>query len=96
MKNVTKEEALVAHVRNISARYLPPTNTKGARVVIYDQRNEKRVIEPYCYRNGDILPQLIEFLRARGIEPQTFYYEASKGMAHVQTLNFETPIKQAK
>ena len=52
------------HVRMFEVKFLGPTNTRGARVVVKDTRRrpEVRVYLPYDYALGDILKQAEQFL----------------------------------
>lgn len=54
-----------------TAKYLAPTNTKGARVKIniYNDGWKQPIILPYCYGTGSVRKQAHEYLASIDINP---------------------------
>jgi hypothetical protein len=55
--------------RAFDVRFMPPTNSLGARIRIRDLRRDDRVVIPYDYECGDVLEQGLRHLESVGIEP---------------------------
>jgi hypothetical protein len=61
------------NLRQIKVKFLGPTNSRGARIKIYEpsrfnDRPTYSKIFPYCYSTGDIKAQAIDILQANGFE----------------------------
>jgi hypothetical protein len=85
------------HVRMFEVKFLGPTNTRGARVVVKDTRRrpEVRVYLSYDYAVGDILKQAQAWLvNERGI--QCLYHASTKDAYYLLSENFETEIRDEK
>ena len=72
MSNLNKEFAFqVSNLRQIKAKFLSPTNTRGARLKIYepkrynDDKTESKIFS-YCYETGDIMEQAFKILKNNG------------------------------
>jgi len=69
MKNLNQ----IKNYRKINVKFLAPTNLKGARICIYenkrynDHKTEKKVFE-YCYEMGDLFNQAAEKLLTNGFK----------------------------
>ena len=55
--------------RAFDVRFMPPTNSLGARIRIRDLRRYDKVVIPYDYERGDVLEQGLRHLSSVGIEP---------------------------
>jgi len=86
------KEYTLNHLRAFNIKFLGPTNYKGTRVVIYDLRNKKRVVQSYNYEIGDIKNQAFKFLLDLGIEVNSFYYNEKDYTYTLLSENFETMI----
>ena len=55
--------------RIIKAKFLPPTDTKGSRIVLTESRGgiTDRKVLSYSYKIGNVLEQSIEALQSVGI-----------------------------
>ena len=84
------------HLRMFEVKFLGPTNTRGARVVVKDTRRqpERRVYLPYSYEVGDILKQAEQFLGERGIECS--HYGGTKDAYYLLSEDFSTEIRDEK
>jgi len=61
MTNETKK-----HYRGIKAKYLGPTNHKGSRIKITDERFEQSKIIDFGYEYNNTLDQAIDYLEKNG------------------------------
>ena len=78
------------HVRIFEVKFFGPTNTKGARVGIYDLRNNKRcVVLSYNYSTGNIVEQARQWLESKGIECEAVS-ETFNHKVYLMSDNFET------
>jgi len=55
--------------RIIQVKYLPPTNHRGDRIVLTEERFEKtdKITIPYSYKYNNATDQAIEYLENKGI-----------------------------
>ena len=83
-------------VRMFEVKFLGPTDTRGARVVVKDTRRrpERRVYLSYDYAVGDILKQAEQFLGERGIACS--HYGGVRGAYFLMSENFVTEIRDEK
>lgn len=80
------------NLRSFNVTYVGPTNTKPAKVRVYDNRHQKTVFVPYndsTFERTDEIAQ--EFLASKGIIT-TFISQDKKGFI-LLTSNFKDQIK---
>ena len=56
--------------RIIQVKYLPPTNHRGGRIILTEDRLEKadKITIPYSYKHNNATDQAIEYLENKGIK----------------------------
>jgi len=85
----------MTNLRSFSVNYVPWTNTKPARVRIYDNRNNVYLFIPYFSNEGEDNDRVEniahQYLRTKGIECS--YLSQNKKGFLLLTHNFETQIK---
>ena len=100
--------ASIPRLRSIHVQFYGPTNTRGARVRIKDERNNVTKFLPYDYATGNILTQAYEYLEEKGvigegidvwgdnnpidIHPMLILHDSRQGYT-LGVPNFEIPIK---
>jgi|TARA_R100000482_G_scaffold12538_2_gene3745 hypothetical protein len=95
----------IPRLRAIHIEFFSPTNTKGARVRIKDERNNVTKWLPYDYAVGDIVDQSYAYLQEQGVikdgsdmwddkdvYPTLVLHDKRRGYT-LGVPNFETPIK---
>jgi len=98
----------IPRLRALHIEFFGPTNTKGARVRIKDERNNVTKFLPYNYATGDIVLQACVYLKEQGvigdgidlwgtdnpveIQPMLILHDTRRGYT-LGVPNFETPIK---
>lgn len=98
----------IPRLRALHIEFFGPTNTKGARVRIKDERNNVTKFLPYDYAVGDIVDQAYAYLKEKGvigdgvdvwgtdnpvdIQPMLMLHDSRRGYT-LGVPNFETPIK---
>ena len=98
----------IPRLRALHIEFFGPTNTKGARVRIKDERNNVTKFLPYDYATGDIVDQAYAYLKEQGvigdgvdvwgtdnpvdIQPMLMLHDTRRGYT-LGVPNFETPIK---
>lgn len=70
-KTQFKESFEVPNLRQIKVKFISPTNSRGARVCIYEPRRynyeqTQRKYFSYSYKYGDIMRQAFQTLKANG------------------------------
>ena len=78
--------------RAFDVRFMPPTNTLGARIRIRDLRRDDKVVIPYDYYIGDVLEQGVAYLKSIGIEPDVILLADKLDCYLIGSENFETPL----
>ena len=78
--------------RAFDVRFMPPTNTLGARIRIRDLRREDRVIIPYDYEYGNVLEQGSRYLKSIGITPDALLLADKLDCYIIGSKDFETPL----
>jgi hypothetical protein len=97
----------IPRLRALHIEFFGPTNTKGARVRIKDERNNVTKFLPYDYAVGDIVDQAYAYLKEQGvigdgvdvwgtdnpvdIQPMLMLHDTRRGYT-LGVPNFETPI----
>ena len=81
------------HLRQIKAKYLPPTNFRGSRVSITDTRHHKRVTIPWDYKLDYLKSQATSYLTSRGIKIVGYTDVENSDFIYFYTDDFATPIK---
>jgi len=98
----------IPRLRALHIEFFGPTNTKGARVRIKDERNNVTKWLSYDYQIGDIVGQSYEYLKEQGvitddkdvwgindpveIQPMLMLHDTRRGYT-LGVPNFETSIK---
>ena len=95
----------IPRLRAIHIEFFSPTNTKGARVRIKDERNNVTKWLPYDYAVGDIIEQSYTYLEQQGVikegtdmwgekhvHPMLILHDTRLGYT-LGVPNFETSIK---
>ncbi len=98
----------IPRLRALHIEFFSPTNTKGARVRIKDERNNVTKWLSYDYQIGDIVGQSYEYLKEQGvitddkdvwgindpveIQPMLMLHDTRRGYT-LGVPNFETSIK---
>ena len=82
---------MVRH-RAFDVRFMPPTNTLGARIRIRDLHRDDRAVMPYDYYIGDVLEQGVAYLKSIGIEPDVILLADKLDCYLIGSKNFETPL----
>jgi len=95
----------IPRLRALHVEFFGPTNTKGARVRIKDERNNVTKWLSYDYAIGDIVGQAYVYLKEQGvikqgvdqwddgdIQPILMLHDTRRGYT-LGVPNFETPIK---
>lgn len=98
----------IPRLRALHIEFFGPTNTKGARVRIKDERNNVTKWLPYDYAIGDIVGQAYAYLKEQeviregvdqwndgDIQPMLILHDTRRGYT-LGVPNFETPIKWAE
>ena len=79
------------NLRGFEIKYISPTDTKGARVSIFDLRHNQRIIIPYDYEENNISEMAFKFLMGLGIKI-IYRLETPKGYMLLSD-NFNIKIK---
>ena len=87
----------IPRLRALHIEFFGPTDTKGARVRIKDERNNVTKFLPYDYATGDIIEQAHDYLVEKrvitsGYGPMLILHDTRRGYT-LGVPNFETPIK---
>lgn len=95
----------IPRLRALHIEFFGPTNTKGARVRIKDERNNVTKWLAYDYALGDIVDQAYRYLQGQGVikegtdmwgdkdvQPMLLLHDTRRGFT-LGVPNFETPIK---
>jgi len=82
---------MVRH-RAFDVRFMPPTNTLGARIRIRDLRRDDKVVIPYDHYIGDVLEQGAAYLKSIGIEPDVLLLADKLDCYLIGSEDFETPL----
>ena len=82
---------MVRH-RAFDVRFMPPTNTLGARIRIRDLRREDKVVIPYDHYIGDVLERGEAYLKSIGIEPDVLLLADKLDCYLIGSEDFETPL----
>jgi hypothetical protein len=98
----------IPRLRALHVEYFSPTNTKGARVRIKDERNNVTKWLSYDYAIGNVAGQAYAYLKEQGvitddkdewgindpieIHPVLILHDTRRGYT-LGVPNFETPIK---
>ena len=80
--------------RAFDVRFMPPTNTLGARIRIRDLRREDRVIIPYDYEYGNVLEQGQRYLKSIGINPDVLLLADKLDCYLIGSKDFTTNLIQ--
>ena len=72
------KEIKLNNYRAIIVDFLPPTNTKGDRIVLRDTRHKKRKIISYDYSESGSFQIGIKYLLKQGIKTKSYYYDSFK------------------
>lgn len=80
-----------SNLRIFKVKYLGPTNYKGSRVQIKDERFNKIVIIPYDYEYNNALEIAASYLLSLGFE--TLYGGEGQDNMYLATPDFQTQIK---
>lgn len=83
------KEIKLNHYRAIIVDFLPPTDTKGDRIVLRDTRYKKRKIISYDYSEKGSFEIAIKYLLKQGIKTKSYYYDDFKNYYVILTDNFE-------
>ena len=79
---------MLKNLRAFEIKYIPPTNTKGARVSINDLRHNKRKIISFDYEEGNIKEMADTYLKSIGINC-LYGAELSENAYIILTDNFD-------
>ena len=79
--------------RAIHVEFFSPTNTKGARVRVKDQRQGTTKFLPYNYAIGDIVEQASDYLTLCGIPTDGLALHDTQRGYTLLTSDFATSIK---
>jgi hypothetical protein len=82
---------MVRH-RAFDVRFMPPTNTLGARIRIRDLRRDDKVVIQYDYACSDVLEQAVAYLKSIGIEPDVLLLADKLDCYLIGSEDFETPL----
>ena len=89
----------IPRLRALHIEFFGPTNTKGARIRIKDERNNVTKWLSYDYAVGDIVDQSYTYLQEQGViqegkdvYPMLLLHDTRRGYT-LGVPNFETPIK---
>lgn len=95
----------IPRLRAVHIEFFGPTNTKGARVRLKDERNNVTKWLSYDYAVGDIVAQAYTYLQEQGViregvdqwegkdvQPMLMLHDTRRGYT-LGVPNFETPIK---
>ena len=80
--------------RAFDVRFMPPTNSLGARIRIRDLRRDDRVVIPYDYECGDVLEQGLRHLVSVGIEPNVILLADKLDCYMIGSEDFTTDLIQ--
>lgn len=78
--------------RAFDVRFMPPTNTLGARIRIRDLRREDKVIIPYDYEYGNVLEQGQRYLKSIGINPDVLLLADKLDCYLIGSKDFQIPL----
>lgn len=84
-----------ANVRCLTAKYLPPTNTMGSRIKIYDRHFEVSVTIPFNYTFNSASGGAVAYLIERGFDICGVNSSASKD-EYIIIMNDWDSSKQLK
>ena len=87
--NRKTKEIKLNHYRAIIVDFLPPTDTKGERIVLRDTTHKKRKIIAYDYSQAGAFQIAIKYLLKQGIKTKSYYYDSFKNYYVILTDNFE-------
>ena len=56
------------HTQPITVKYVSPTNTRGSRISLKDERFNTKITLSYDYEIGNVMTQAMKYLESNGYE----------------------------